>query len=159
MSLLTTIWTPVIMRIVMRRWLQYTILPPPTNMHSFRHSFKHPQQRETWTKHDVTLVVMCLCHKKSCNSTFHKLRRLQFVIPFSQLPVKLLTNIKSSQMGTSIAPFGKFSLSNPLSTAVKPLVYPFLIMASTEPQKLLFRGVLGVPQCASLVRVCNYYPI
>ena len=34
-----------------------------------------------------------------------------------------------------------------------------LIMASTEPQKLLFRGVPGVPRCASLVRVCNYYPI
>ena len=27
--------------------------------------------------------------------------------------------------------------------AVKPLVYLFLIMASTEPQKLLFRGVPG----------------
>ena len=42
-------------------------------------------------------------------------------------------------------------------TAVKPLVYLFLIMASTKPQKLLFRGVPGVSRCVSLVRVCNYY--
>ena len=44
-------------------------------------------------------------------------------------------------------------------TAVKPIVYLLLIMASTEPQKLLFRGVPGVCHLYVIGQywVCNYY--
>ena len=42
-------------------------------------------------------------------------------------------------------------------TAVKPLEYQDKKRARTEPQKPLFRGVPGVSQCVSLVRVCNNY--
>ena len=44
-----------------------------------------------------------------------------------------------------------------VSTAVKPLVYLLLIMASTEPQKLLFRAVPGVTRCHSLFTTTNFH--
>ena len=42
-------------------------------------------------------------------------------------------------------------------TAVKPLVYLFLIMASTEPQKLLFWGVPGGALWSEYVTTTNFH--